>query len=447
MTDRPTRSRFHRGAVSSLQLPAVAAAMLLCGATATAASKDTTAVRCAHVPGQAPSSAAPAPESLAIIASNVRTGCIGLLVTGAQADSVSISEAIPGQQTPVPIGTATIHGGRGAPAAGLSWRCDRSLRTFEVTETLPDGSSQSAQTTISTPSCAGRLDAQAQSNRIHSGYPLRVRLSDKWHLGGLRVRGCLAVGGPPDCATTTLAAGQTSIWLRLRARGHGRLAVTLKDDYQSVRLRVRVLSSRPLLLATGDSEMQVLDEMLGNDLSGEGVHVTGDARQSTAISSPFFFNWPGHAFAQIAGEHPDIVAMFIGGNEGFRLGHAECCGTDWSSEYAVRVAGMMRTYLQSGAAAVYWFLVPTPSSEPFAQVIRAVNRGIVAAAARFHGEGVHVFDLRPVFSPGGRFINSLTTGGHTITVHESDGFHLSAAADVIVAHMFVARLRTDGLLR
>jgi len=447
MTDRPTRSRFHGGAVGSLQLLAVAGAMLLCSAMATEASAHTTAAICAYAPAQVPASAAPAPESLAIVASNIRTGCIGLLVTGAQADSVSIAEAIPGQPTPLPIGTAAIHSGSGSPVAGVPWTCDRSLRTFEVTELLPDGSSQSAQTTISTPSCAARLDAQVQINRVHSGYPLRVRLSDRWHLGGLRVRGCLEVGGPQDCATATLAAGHTSIWLRLMARGHGRLTVTLKDSYQSVRLPVRVLSSRPLLLATGDSEMQVLDDMLGNDLSGEGVHVSGDARQSTAISSPFFFNWPAHAFTQIAGDHPDIVAMFMGGNEGFTLGHAECCGAAWSSEYAVRVAGMMRTYVQSGAAAVYWFLVPTPSSEPFVRVIRAVNRGIVAAAARFHGEGVHVFDLRPVFSPGGRFINSLTTGGQTITVHESDGFHLSAASDVIVAHMFVARLRADGLLR
>jgi hypothetical protein len=75
----------------------------------------------------------------------------------------------------------------------------------------------------------------------------------------------------------------------------------------------------------------------------------------------------------------------------------------------------------------------------------AVNHGIIRAAAQFR-EGVHVFDLRSTFSPGGRYINSLTRGGQTITVHESDGFHLSASADVIVAHMFIQQLRHDGLL-
>lgn len=137
--------------------------------------------------------------------------------------------------------------------------------------------------------------------------------------------------------------------------------------------------------------------------------------------------------------------MFLGGNEGFRLGNAECCAADWSREYANRVAGMMRVYLQGGAAAVYWFLIPTPRSEPFVRVMRAVNWGIEMAAARFK-HGVHVFDLRQVFSPGGRYLSSMGYGRSTITVHESDGFHLSASADVIVAHMFVARLRRDGLI-
>ncbi|MFI4991000.1 MAG: GDSL-type esterase/lipase family protein [Solirubrobacterales bacterium] len=200
------------------------------------------------------------------------------------------------------------------------------------------------------------------------------------------------------------------------------------------------------MLATGDSEMQVLDDDLASDLSGAGgVTVTSDARQSTAISSPFFFNWPGHALGQVADHHPDIVAMFLGGNEGFRLGSAECCGADWSREYAARVAGMMRTYRQAGVAAVYWFLIPTPSKEPFVKVVRAVNRGIVSAAAQFP-EGVHFFDLRPTFSPGGHYINSLTHDGQTITVHESDGFHLSESADRIVARMFIAQLRRDGVL-
>ena len=106
---------------------------------------------------------------------------------------------------------------------------------------------------------------------------------------------------------------------------------------------------------------------------------------------------------------------------------------------------MMAHYRQGGAAVVYWFLIPTPSKPAFVSLVAAVDRGIEIAAAGFP-HGVHTFDLRPTFSPGGRYIDSLDYHGQTITVHEPDGFHLSAAADVIVAHLFVARLRRDGVL-
>jgi lysophospholipase L1-like esterase len=401
------------------------------------------ASRCSASMAPAPADAAQ-PGEMTIAAVNSRLGCIALRVAGAQAETVTIDELIPGQSEPVSLGTQTVHAGA-TTYGNLPWSCNRLARTFQATETLSDGTARTAQTTITTPSCASRLTAHLATTRVHSGYPLTVRIADRWDLGGLRARVCVHVRGTASCTTAALAAGQRSALATPRAHGHGAAKITITDPYQSESLGAQVLSSRPVLLATGDSEMQVLDELLGNDLAGDGVHVIGDARQSTAISSPFFFDWPAHAFAQVADQHPDVVAMFLGGNEGFRLGAAECCGADWSRQYAQRVEAMMRTYRQGGAAVVYWFLIPTPSSEPFVRVVRAVNQGIVEAAARV-GEGIHVFDLRPVFSPSGRYIDTLTRDGQTITVHESDGFHLSAAADRIVAKMFIARLREDRVL-
>jgi hypothetical protein len=73
-----------------------------------------------------------------------------------------------------------------------------------------------------------------------------------------------------------------------------------------------------------------------------------------------------------------------------------------------------------------------------------VNAGIIRAVSEFPS-GVHVFDLRPIFSPGERYIDSLTYEGQTITAHEPDGFHLSAEADQIVARLFIRRLRAEGV--
>ncbi|HEU0316347.1 MAG TPA: hypothetical protein VFR49_03395, partial [Solirubrobacteraceae bacterium] len=134
-----------------------------------------------------------------------------------------------------------------------------------------------------------------------------------------------------------------------------------------------------------------------------------------------------------------------GGNEGFSIGGTACCGSAWSRRYAGLVGSMMNRYRQGGGAAVYWFLIPTPSSPAFVSLVHAVNLGITLAASRFP-DGVHAFDLRPTFSPGGRYAERIVYHGQDVAIHESDGFHLSAAADLIVARLFIARLHQDGVL-
>lgn len=392
------------------------------------------------------SAPAGATTPFAISASTHEVGCIELSVTGAAAPTVSISEAPAGSTPATTTASLSTSDGAASLERGLPWLCTRLTRTFQASETLADGSLQTATTNVTTPSCAQRLSVSIPATRLHRGYPVTIAIGDRWHLGGLRVQVCQPGAPMRRCPAVQLQPGRGASTLQLPLRSSGRVNLDVFDAYESVHRPVHVLNSRPLLLATGDSEMQVLDEILASDLSGAGgARVVGDAHQSTAISSPSFFNWPAHAAAQVAGLHPDIVAMFLGGNEGFELSGVECCGASWSRQYAVRVAGMMRLYLQHGAAAVYWFLIPTPSSEPFVRVVRAVDDGIVLAAHEFP-EGVHVFDLRPVFSPGGRYIDSLTYDGRSITVHEPDGFHLSESSDLIVARLFIARLRKDGLL-
>lgn len=395
----------------------------------------------------APGSAEPPPAALLLTASLARVGCIELTVRASAQTPVTIVErpvAAPG--APEPVATVAPANGRASVDPGVPWRCDRSARTFEAQQTLADGAVQSASVTVATPSCDTRLAVKVARTRLHRGYPVSVTAVDHWHLGGLRVRACLPHRRGRVCAVATIAPGASRAQLTPDAPDGGSQLLTVSDSYQTLRVPLLVHSGPVLLLATGDSQMQVLDDLIDSDLSGSGVRVSSDAKQSTAISSPFFFDWPAHAVAQVAARHPDIVAMFLGGNEGFPFGSDQCCGAAWTHEYANRVAGMIDTYRQGGAASVYWFLIPTPSREPYVRVARAVDAGIELAVGRFH-EGVHVVDLRPQFSPGGRYINSLTSGGRTITVHEADGFHLSTASDAIVARQFVDRLRGDGLIR
>src|SRR6202140_856776 len=59
-------------------------------------------------------------QSLAVAPIRDKTGCVGLLVTGAQSERVAIAETGPGQETPIQLGTAVVHAGV-AVAANIPW--------------------------------------------------------------------------------------------------------------------------------------------------------------------------------------------------------------------------------------------------------------------------------------------------------------------------------------
>lgn len=205
------------------------------------------------------------------------------------------------------------------------------------------------------------------------------------------------------------------------------------------------------LLAAGDSEMQELDDFMRSDLSGDRVRVTEDARISTGLTNSFFFDWPAHARRQAAALRPDVTVMFMGANDGFPIRDPRgqvvgCCGRAWSEGYATLAGEMMQTYLRGQAGRVYWFLLPTPSKPQFQHTFDAVNAGIRLAARRFPGR-VGLIDATAFFTPGDRYRDFMVYHGHGFVIHESDGIHLSTAANDVAASLVAARLRADRVIR
>jgi lysophospholipase L1-like esterase len=206
------------------------------------------------------------------------------------------------------------------------------------------------------------------------------------------------------------------------------------------------------LLATGDSMIQIVDGYLARRLATRpATSVRSDAHIGSAISNPGLLDWPRRARAQAAGFKPDVTVMFLGANEGFALrsaggARAPCCGAAWVAAYARRVEAMMRSYLRGGRSRVYWLTLPAPRPEPFARVFPRVNEAIRRAARRV-GDGAHVVDLVPVFTPGGRFRQTITFRGRTIDARQPDGIHLSFAGASVAATLVIDRLRADGALR
>jgi lysophospholipase L1-like esterase len=270
------------------------------------------------------------------------------------------------------------------------------------------------------------LRVAATELRVTLGRVLQWRAYVQWH----EAAGCALSVDPAPCVQLLPAEGVLTYATRPprgAALGH--------------RHRLR-------LLATGDSMIQIIDGDLARRLAPRaGASVRSDAHIGSGITKPGELDWPRRARAQASAYKPDVTVMFLGANDGFDLrsaggARAPCCGAAWVAAYARRVAAMMRTYRRGGRSAVYWLTLPAPRPASFARIYPRVNAAIKRAAARV-GDGVRVIDLVPVFTPGGRFRQTITFRGQTIDARQPDRVHLSAAGASVAATLIIDRLRAD----
>jgi lysophospholipase L1-like esterase len=356
--------------------------------------------------------------------------------------AVTITEATAGGAEPVASFTPTQADTDVRPE--LEWRCDRTLRSF--TATTADG--RSALTEVRTPSCRRRLRLVAAS-RARVGRRVRVRIVDKWGIGDLAVTVCVdPPGGPRRCRGRRLPDGAARLVTRFRALRPGGWRVRVRTTEQRLArgVRVRHPGGRVTVLATGDSMIQVLDGFLERRLAPSGVRVRSDARISSGISKPSGLDWQAHARLQADRIRPDVTVVFLGANDGFPMAGADCCGPAWVSEYARRARRMMLAYGRGGRGRVYWLLLPAARRGFFRETFPAVNAALrlAAAGARRYAR---LIDLDRVFTPGGRYRDTMRIHGRKVRVRQRDGVHLSVAGAALAARIVIRTLRAERILR
>ncbi|HUO72992.1 MAG TPA: hypothetical protein VMU39_19650 [Solirubrobacteraceae bacterium] len=391
------------------------------------------------------------PPALSLRLTRRQIGYIAAAISGPPGATVQLGEQR-GSRT-MPIGTVALSAaGTATVAQAASWLCSPRRRTF-VAAAVALAPAATATATITTPSCQRRL-AVSVARRAPAGGSASVGLRDTWRLGGLQASICVAAPGDrPRCHRWSLRGKQFSRTIRVGTPRIGGWNVTIRTPYDKPRTStVWVSHPGPIrLLAAGDSEMQLLDDFMGQDLAPFGVSTTSDARISTGLTNSFFFNWPNHARAQAASLRPDVTVIFMGANDGFSVtgpnGHAVgCCSSGWAWGYANLVAGMMATYLQGTRGRVYWAVLPEPRPANFQSLFGAVNAGIRWAARRFPGRAA-LLDANEIFTPGGHYRDFMTYGGRGFVIHESDGIHLSIASDQVLAGVFRRQLQRDRVIR
>ena len=203
------------------------------------------------------------------------------------------------------------------------------------------------------------------------------------------------------------------------------------------------------LLVTGDSLSTPLDIEIARKLAdqGAGVQVTRDPHLATGISNTGLVDWGQLSSTQAANDDPDAVVLFIGANEGYPMPDASgaqvsCCGPQWEAIFRSRIGQMMDNYLSGGVQRVYWLTVPTqrdPARKPIAD---AVNEAVEQAAAE-RGASVRVVDLRPTFTPGDSYRDSIEIDGKQTIVRQSDGIHLNEEGSAVAADLVLRAVDED----
>jgi lysophospholipase L1-like esterase len=321
------------------------------------------------------------------------------------------------------------------------WSCGSAERRFTAAQ---DGDSATAA--VRTPTCARRLSVVAPRDlRAPRRGVLVVR--DNWRLGGIGGRLCVRAPGATrgHCRAARVPARSRATKLGFAARRPGGYRVSLINRFQTIRgvVRARPPGGRLRLLATGDSMIQIVDSFLRERLPR--VAVRSDARISTGISKPSLLDWQAHSREQARRLAPDVTVVFLGANDGFAMGGAECCGMPWIAEYARRAREMMRTYARAGRGRVYWLLLPAARGGFFKQVYPAVDAALREAAAGLRDD-VRLIGLDRVFTPGNRFRPSMRIGGKRVKVRQGDGIHLTAAGASLTANLVIRALRRDRML-
>ncbi|MCL9795626.1 DUF459 domain-containing protein, partial [Frankia sp. AgKG'84/4] len=191
----------------------------------------------------------------------------------------------------------------------------------------------------------------------------------------------------------------------------------------------RPTATDPLrVLVTGDSLTETVGPAITNAVPGT-VRVRTETRYGTGLARPDYFDWASRARAQLGEQHPELVVVAMGGNDGQGItrpdGTVLPAGTpEWSAEYQRRADVVMRIWTGAGERRLLWLGLPPARSQRLDGYFHQLNAAAAAAAAGV--PGATYLDLTPWLSRGGAYSDYLTTAdGRTVLARSRDGVHLT----------------------
>ncbi|WP_419850216.1 DUF459 domain-containing protein [Candidatus Poriferisocius sp.] len=167
--------------------------------------------------------------------------------------------------------------------------------------------------------------------------------------------------------------------------------------------------------------------------------VTMDFRNSTGLARPDFFNWPAEFLDFAAEEDPELVVLFLGGNDWQTMENSEGTllrrGSDaWRSEWAWRMQITFDT-LTAPHRHIVWVGLPPARSEPFDTGYPQIND--ISWLVTLTRSDVTMVDIWDLFGGDGPYEESVAppTGGDPVRVRQEDGIHVNRTGARWVAEL------------
>jgi uncharacterized protein len=202
------------------------------------------------------------------------------------------------------------------------------------------------------------------------------------------------------------------------------------------------------VLIVGDSIGLDLGGPLQSDLAGTGVvNAALDARESTGLTRPDYFNWPAELTSDLKAEQPQVVIIMIGANDAQDfLGPPDVPYTSaqWNTLYAQRVSQFMQI-AGSGGAAVVWVGMPPMQNPGLNAQMSDVNAVVQQQAVKAHPPVTYVSTDHSLGTAQGGYTAFITNGaGQVVNVRAPDGTHLTSGGGQVVAQQVIDELQTLG---
>lgn len=199
------------------------------------------------------------------------------------------------------------------------------------------------------------------------------------------------------------------------------------------------------VLVAGDSLSGYLGPSLNTALSGLPATVTADQRVGTGLARPDVIDWPKELQNDMAADKPDVVVLFIGGNDDQDLrtptGWIPIGQTaEWKAEYQRRIAQIMDIVAKPGVS-VYWVGLPAMGKAHLNEYVPTINSLIQTEANARPGSVTFVDSGKALNGPDGTFVTYLPdANGRDVEVRAPDGVHPTPAGMDRIVSLFAPGL-------